>query len=107
MEEKFMRILVMFDMPTYTKADRKNSAKFRKELIKDGFIMLQFSVYVRICKGVASANSHLDRLDLILPPKGNVRGLILTEKQFDHMRLLLGKKSEIEEVNKPRQLLLF
>lgn len=107
MEEKFMRVLVMFDMPTRTKEDRKNSAKFRKELIKDGFIMLQFSVYVRICKGVASANSHLDRLDLMLPAKGNIRGLILTEKQFDHMRLLLGNKSEIEEANEPRQLLLF
>lgn len=107
MEEKFMRVLVMFDMPTHTKEDRKNSAKFRKELIKGGFIMLQFSVYVRICKGVASANSHLDRLDLILPEKGNIRALILTEKQFDHMRLLLGKRSKIEEINKPRQLVLF
>ncbi|PAF46218.1 CRISPR-associated endonuclease Cas2 [Helicobacter sp. 12S02232-10] len=107
MEERFMRILVMFDMPTYTKEDRKNSAKFRKELIKDGFLMLQFSVYARICKGVASANSHLNRLDLILPPKGHIRALILTEKQFDQMRLLLGQKSELEKKNVPRQLVLF
>ncbi|WP_257874436.1 CRISPR-associated endonuclease Cas2 [Helicobacter sp. 11S02596-1] len=107
MEEKFMRILVMFDMPTRTKEDRKYAAKFRKELIKDGFLMLQFSVYMRLCKGVASAHSHLDRLDLILPPKGHIRGLVLTEKQFDQMRLLLGQKSELEVMNQPRQLVLF
>ncbi|PAF53693.1 hypothetical protein BKH42_04130 [Helicobacter sp. 13S00482-2] len=48
-----------------------------------------------------------DTLDLILPAKGNIRALILTEKQFDHMRLLLGRKSELEEARKPRQLVLF
>ncbi|WP_253248344.1 CRISPR-associated endonuclease Cas2 [Helicobacter sp. 12S02634-8] len=107
MEERFMRILVMFDVPTHTKEDRKSSARFRKELLKDGFIMLQFSVYVRICKGVASANSHCQRLELILPPRGNIRALILTEKQFDQMKLLLGSKSDLEEVHQPRQLTLF
>ncbi len=107
MEEKFMRVLVMFDMPTNTKEDRKNCMKFRQSLIKEGFMMLQYSVYMRICKGVANANSHLDRLDLILPPKGHIRALLLTERQFDNMRLLLGKRSECEKSNKPRQLTLF
>lgn len=107
MEEKFMRVLVMFDLPTNTKKDRKNSAKFRKRLIKAGFMMLQFSVYMRICKGIASANNYLDKVGLIVPPKGHIRALILTEKQFDNMRLLLGKRSENEKANKPRQLTLF
>lgn len=107
MEEKFMRVLVMFDMPTSTKEDRKASAKFRKDLIKEGFMMLQFSVYMRICKGAASANNHIDRLYLYLPRKGHIRALILTEKQFDNMRLLLGQKSECERANAPRQLTLF
>ncbi len=107
MEEKFMRVLVMFDLPTCTKKDRKSSAKFRKQLIKAGFMMLQFSVYIRICKGTASANHHLDRLNLILPPSGHIRALILTEKQFDNMRLLLGTKSDNEKANAPKQLTLF
>ncbi|WP_334082272.1 CRISPR-associated endonuclease Cas2, partial [Helicobacter typhlonius] len=51
MEEKFMRVLVMFDMPTCSKKERKDYARFRKNLIKDGFMMLQYSVYMRICKG--------------------------------------------------------
>lgn len=107
MEEKFMRVLVMFDMPTRTKEDRKACTKFRTNLIKEGYMMLQYSVYMRICKGVASANSQLDRLNFILPPKGHIRALILTEKQFDNMRLLIGKKSECEKANKPIQLSLF
>lgn len=105
--ERFMRVLVMFDMPTATKSDRKECAKFRKNLIKNGYIMMQYSVYVRICKGVSSANSYMDRLSRFIPPKGNVRALILTEKQFDNMRLLLGTPSKQEIVNKPRQLTLF
>ena len=107
MEEKFMRVLVMFDMPTCSKKERKDYAKFRQNLIKDGFMMLQYSVYMRICKGVASAHNYLDKVGLIVPPKGHIRALILTEKQFDNMRLLLGKRSENEKANAPRQLTLF
>lgn len=102
-----MRVLVMFDIPTCSKKERKDYARFRKNLIKDGFMMLQYSVYMRICKGVASANNHLDKVGLIVPPKGHIRALILTEKQFDNMRLLLGKRSENEKANAPRQLTLF
>ncbi|WP_295699563.1 CRISPR-associated endonuclease Cas2 [Helicobacter mastomyrinus] len=107
MEDIFMRVLVMFDMPTYTKKERKLYAKFRKYLIQDGFIMLQYSVYMRICKGVISANHHLDKISLIVPPKGHIRGLILTEKQFDNMRLLLGKPNDNQKANEPKQLTLF
>lgn len=107
MEEKFMRVLVMFDMPTKTKADRKAGTKFRQTLLKEGFFMLQFSVYQRICKGIKSANTYLDRLNLYLPPKGHIRAIILTEKQFDHMRILLGERSQTEIAQKPVQLTLF
>lgn len=107
MEEKFMRVLVMFDMPTKTKEDRKASTKFRSTLLKEGYFMLQFSVYVRICKGIKSANNYLERLHLYLPKKGHIRALILTEKQFNHMKILIGEYSEVEKVQKPIQLTLF
>lgn len=107
MEEKFMRVLVMFDMPTKSKEDRKASARFRLMLLKEGYFMLQFSVYVRICKGVKSANTYLERLHLYLPKKGHIRALILTEKQFDHMKILIGECLEVEKVQKPVQLTLF
>lgn len=107
MAEKFMRILIMFDIPSNTKQARKNYSLWRKNLQKEGFVMLQFSVYTRICKGTTSANSHIERLKMILPPDGNIRALVLTEKQFDNMQILLGKKYINEKVNSIQQLLLF
>jgi len=102
-----MRVLVLFDMPTMSKEDRKHHAKFRARLIKEGFIMLQYSVYMRICRGISSATHYIDKIKLILPPKGHIRALMLTEKQFDNMKLLLGDRSKSEKANRPRQLSLF
>ena len=51
--ERYMRILVFFDLPVKTKAERRRATRFRKDLIDDGYIMLQLSVYSRICKGVS------------------------------------------------------
>ncbi|MCE3036835.1 CRISPR-associated endonuclease Cas2 [Helicobacter sp. faydin-H20] len=104
MEENFMRVLVMFDMPTGTKLERKASAKFRQRLLKEGFFMMQFSVYCRICKGIASANSYMNKIESFVPQKGHVRALILTEKQFDRMRIFVGYKSATEEAQAPVQL---
>ena len=101
MEVKFMRILVMFDMPTKTKKERQEYTKFRKRLIKEGFMMMQFSVYMRICKGITSASNHLSKIETYLPRDGNIRGLILTEKQFDNMKIMLGKPSVNEVKNSP------
>ena len=106
-EEKYMRVLVMFDMPTQSKEDRKHGTRFRQQLLKEGFMMLQFSVYMRICKGAASANAQINRLEGKLPPKGHVRAIVLTEKQFDSMRLLLGKASAQETKLAPKELSLF
>lgn len=105
--DKFMRVLLMFDVPTKTKNEQKNANKFRNNLIKLGFFMMQFSVYMKICKGVASAQSALNRVRLILPPLGNVRALIITEKQFDNMQILLGSPSFNEQVNDDKNLVLF
>lgn len=97
----------MFDVPTKTKNEQKNANKFRNNLIKLGFFMMQFSVYMKICKGVASAQSALNRVRLILPPLGNVRALIITEKQFDNMQILLGSPRFNEQVNDYKNLVLF
>lgn len=105
--EKFMRVIVMFDVPTKTKEEQKTATKFRNSLLKLGFFMLQYSIYMRICKGISSANSHLKKLENIVPPRGNIRVLIVTEKQFDNIKLLLGNYSYQEEKAKPVQLTLF
>lgn len=105
--EKYMRAIVMFDVPTKTKEDIKAATKFRNLLIKRGFFMLQYSVYMRICKGISSANSSIQNLKNIVPPKGNIRALIVTEKQFDDIKLILGNYSYQEIKAKPQQLTLF
>lgn len=105
--DKFMRVLLMFDVPTKTKKEQKYATKFRNELIKLGFFMMQFSVYMRICKGISSAKSVVTNVKMILPPFGNVRALIITEKQFDNMQILLGSAGFNERVNDDKNVSLF
>ena len=96
-EARFMWIFVLFDLPVGTKAERKTAAKFRKFLLGDGYMMLQFSVYARVCRGQEGVNKHLWRLDSYLPNKGSVRALQVTDKQYERMRILVGRASKTEK----------
>ena len=82
-----MWILVMFDLPTETKADRKNYSKFRKMMLADGFQMFQFSMYIRHCPSRENADVHQKRVRKILPPKGHVGIMTITDKQFGMMEV--------------------
>lgn len=104
--ERFMRIIVFFDLPTLTKSDRKNASRFRNFLIKDGYIMLQLSVYSRICKGQDAVDKHAKRLKSLIPKKGSVRLLTVTEKQYASMEVLVGTLKKEENLGE-KQLLLF
>ena len=53
---RIMWVIVMFDMPTETKVDRKRYAKFRKQILEDGFNMFQFSMYIRHCMSRENAD---------------------------------------------------
>lgn len=90
---KFMRILVFFDLPVVTTKERKAAAKFRKFLLKDGYHMIQWSVYSRICNGTDAVAMHKSRLNQNLPERGSVRMLTLTEKQYESIEVLLGEKT--------------
>ena len=99
--------MLMFDIPTKSKKEQKNASKFRTSLIKLGFFMMQFSVYVKICKGLSSTKSTVRAVKRILPPYGNIRVLTITEKQFDNMQILLGEISYNEKMNDDKNFLLF
>ena len=103
---RFMWIFVFFDLPTKTKKERKKYTEFRRFLLKDGFIMMQFSVYSRICKGEDSVATHKKRVKEHLPPKGHIRMLSITDLQYSKMETLVGTKKEEEKLEK-KQLLLF
>lgn len=85
-----MWVLVMFDLPTETKTDRKNYAKFRKLMLADGFQMFQFSMYIRHCPSRENADVHQKRVRKILPPKGHVGIMTITDKQFGMMEVFHG-----------------
>ena len=84
-------MIVLFDLPVGTNSERKAATKFRNFLIKDGYHMVQFSVYSRICNGSGAVEKHESRLKQNLPSKGAIRLLTITEKQYESMSVLLGK----------------
>jgi CRISPR-associated protein Cas2 len=87
---RIMWVLVMFDLPTETKTDRKNYSKFRKLMLADGFQMFQFSMYIRHCPSRENADVHQKRVRKILPPKGHVGIMSITDKQFGMMEVFHG-----------------
>lgn len=89
-----MWVMVFFDLPTETKTERKMSADFRKNLIKDGFTMFQFSIYLRHCVSRENASVHISRVKKNLPSKGYVGILCVTDKQFAAMELFYEKKEK-------------
>ncbi|SER73920.1 CRISPR-associated protein, Cas2 family [Isobaculum melis] len=80
----------MFDLPVGTKKERREATRFRKYLLSEGYVMMQFSVYYRICSGYDMVRKYERKLENHLPKKGSVRMVCLTEKQFSNMRLLVG-----------------
>ena len=101
-----MWVLVFFDIPVETKAQQKAAAQFRKHLLKDGFSMFQFSIYLRNCPSKENADVHIRRVKNILPEYGHVGILKITDKQFGMMELFFSKKS-IEKPATVQQLELF
>jgi CRISPR-associated protein Cas2 len=99
-------IFVFFDLPTETKKDRKEYAMFRKKLIKDGFSMMQYSIYVRHCSSRENTDVHIKRVKNSLPPKGEVILFTLTDKQFGMMEFYRSAK-EARKPDTPQQLELF
>lgn len=104
---KFMRTIVIFDLPVISKKERKLATRFRKFLLDDGFEMLQYSVYTRLCPDRDNANTHLERIKKAAPHSGSIRMLMLTERQFTEMAVVAGEKSAQEIRNTPRQLAFF
>ena len=102
-----MRLLVFFDLPTTTKAERRAYTLFRRFLINDGYDMIQFSVYGRIVNGRDAELKHTQRLTEHLPAEGSIRALTVTEKQYAGVKLLVGTPKNQEKKVNANQLLLF
>ena len=101
-----MWLFVMFDLPVDTKTKRKQYAQFRKSLLKEGFTMLQYSVYARYTPSAESNTAQRKRLRDTIPPDGQVRIVNITDHQFGQMEVFFGKKRTPAE-DPPTQLMLF
>lgn len=91
-----MRVLCMFDLPVETDLEKRAYRIFRKNLIKEGFVMMQYSVYVRTCPSREYAKRLETRIKKFTQLEGNVRLLCVTEKQYADMKLLVGSRSTAE-----------
>lgn len=89
----------MFDLPVVTEKERKIATKFRNFLLDDGYIMMQFSVYSRICKNNDDLNKHINKLKINAPKNGNIRLLQITENQYNNMIMFCGEKRVEEEIS--------
>ena len=86
-----MRVIVFFDLPTETNEDKRNYRKFRQALIKNGFVMMQESVYCRMLLTPSAENAVLDAIRKNKPPEGIIQVLTVTEKQFAKMEFIVGE----------------
>ncbi|MDH5528143.1 MAG: CRISPR-associated endonuclease Cas2 [Nitrospirota bacterium] len=101
-----MWVFALFDLPTDTKRARFHYTRFRKALMKDGFTMMQYSVYIRHCASDENAQVHIQRAKQALPPEGEVRLIQITDKQFGRMQVFYGKTRTPTE-SAPAQIELF
>ena len=103
---RIMRLIVLFDMPVEKEAERKEYNRFRKFIINDGFLKLQYSVYTRFCNNDTDAEKHIKRILDFKPIYGDIRILKITENQFSNMVLVSGKRSEQEMLDFNEDLII-
>lgn len=91
---RIMWLFVFFDLPVTEPIQRKRATRFRKNLLDDGFAMMQYSVYARHCASKENAEVHISRVQSFVPPDGAVSILTITDKQFGHIINFIGSKAE-------------
>ncbi len=101
-----MWLFVYFDLPVETKDQRRAYTAFRKGLLKDGFSMIQYSIYARHCASIENAEVHRRRAKAAIPRDGEVILFIMTDKQFGQMEFYKSSGA-VNRPNTPQQLELF
>lgn len=103
---QIMWVMVLFDLPVLTKKNRKEAARFRKDLLQAGFDMFQFSIYVRHCLSRDQTERHIRKVESLLPPEGQVGIMTITDKQFGQIKLYRCA-AEVAANPPPQQLEMF
>ena len=99
-------VLVFFDLPVGTPEERRDATNFRKDLIKDGYFMVQFSVYARPCGTADRVETQVRRLKSKIPDKGEVRGLMISDAQWGRM-IIMRSQQKADAEKMPAQMQFF
>lgn len=99
-------LFAMFDLPVDSKERRRAYTRFRNNLLKMGFTMLQYSVYCRYCPDEDSSKPYRKHIRAVLPADGQVRLVSVTDRQFGKMEVFFGKNRAPTE-DPPAQMMLF
>lgn len=99
-------VMVLFDLPVGTPDERRDASNFRKDLLRDGYIMVQFSVYARPCGTTDRVETQVRRLKSKIPPHGEVRGLIISDAQWGRMIVMRSQQKTAAE-KMPDQMMFF
>ena len=104
-----MVLFVMFDLPTGTRRERRHYAEFRKTLMSEGFIMLQYSIYIRFCRSLAIAKKYEKKVSGIAPENGSIRVMKVTEAQYSNILIIENyrEKPEKKLVQQTQTLMVF
>lgn len=100
-----MRLILFYDLPFYNEQMVKKYTRFRTELLRNGFHMMQFSIYSRIFRNEEAAKQMLKKIKTFVPNEGNIRAMLITEKQYQRMEILVGKKTLSEQILDERKLI--
>lgn len=92
-----MVLFVMFDISTETKKDLDKYRKFRKRLLNHGFIMFQYSIYIRFCRSLAIAQKYEKKIEAKAPNNGSIRIMKITESQYSNMIIVENYRKKPEE----------
>ena len=92
MSYRYMRVIVMFDLPVLTAQERRDYTRFRKHLLKNGFLMMQESIYCKLAQNTTAADGIVENIQKNKPEKGLIQVMKVTEKQYSKIECIIGEK---------------
>lgn len=104
---RFMRVILFFDLPMISDAEIRRYTRFRKYLLSNGYNMMQYSIYSKICPNRDTIRWHMQDLERNLPPDGSVMVMMVTEKQYQSIQSLVGSKKALDRKITSKKLLTF
>lgn len=102
-EIKYMRLILFFDLPSKEDYEKKDYRLFHNALIKNGYVMMQFSVYIKATNSNSKIKREIEKIRKFIPRSGNIRIISVTEKQYNNMEVILGHKNINEIYNNSKR----